>query len=410
MRALKILLLTSDKFPPFRPAAKAIFGDEFSRRGHKVDWIMQADTPDVGSGKVPFQRGTVYLAATTASSSRFGRIKKYVLDFRNDLRSIGLIRDGCYDVIQVKDRYITAILALWAAKRAGAVFCYWLAYPHAEASTYTAKQKIARYPWYYWLRGWCQGHLLYRHILPKADHIFVQSEQMRLDIAQHAIPLAKMTPVPSSLNLEDVPFELGLIPLTQVREVLYVGTLLRERHLEFLIQAFAFVQAEVPDSKLILVGKGENPQDVERLQNEISKLGLEGTVDMVGFVQPEQVWDYVCRASVCVSPYYPTFILNSTSPTKLIEYMAMAKPVVANDHPEQSKIISQSGAGKCTPWDAEQFGMAVVAMLKDLDAARKMGSRGRTWVENNRKNSLMADRVLETYRSLLGPRLSQEES
>ncbi len=42
-------------------------------------------------------------------------------------------------------------------------------------------------------------------------------------------------------------------------------------------------------------------------------------------------------------------ILRAASPTKLVEYMAMGKAVVANDHPEQKRVIEESGAGYCVP-------------------------------------------------------------
>jgi hypothetical protein len=39
--------------------------------------------------------------------------------------------------------------------------------------------------------------------------------------------------------------------------------------------------------------------------------------------------------------------LNPASPTKLVEYMALGKAVVANDHPDQRMVLEQSGAGIC---------------------------------------------------------------
>ena len=74
--------------------------------------------------------------------------------------------------------------------------------------------------------------------------------------------------------------------------------------------------------------------DEQFLQQKVKRLGLTESVVFTGYVPMFEAWGFVCKADVCVSPMFPTFILKSSSPTKLIEYMAMGRPVVVNDHPE----------------------------------------------------------------------------
>jgi len=399
---LSILFLTQDKYPPFRPAAKAIFSDEFGVRKHRIDWLIQAQQSLEGSGKVRVENGTVYLAATNERSSVTGRVGKYVLEFANNLRVLLLPRTNNYDLIQVKDRYISAVFALIAAKFYGIPYFYWLAYPHAEAQTHEASEGYARYPLLYRFQGWYKAKLLYHILLPYADHAFVQSEQMLRDVAAHGISPDCMTPVPGSVLLEEMPEPTYTAPLTET--VLYVGTLLRERRLDFLIESFAHVKRSRPAAKLQLVGKGENPEDEELLIAAIEKHNLVDSVDLVGHVPMNEVFNYIAAAAVCVSPYYPTFILNSTSPTKLIEYMALGKPVVGNDHPEQSSILNLSGAGLLSPWEPKEFGAKIAQLLANPNDALAMGKKGRAWVEDNRTNRHMADIVEQTYHSVLAKR------
>src|SRR5690606_17527731 len=125
--------------------------------------------------------------------------------------------------------------------------------------------------------------------------------------------------------------------------------------LDFLIRVLGRVREQIPDAKLYLVGRGDHPEDEELLINEAKRLDLLSAVVFVGHLPREQALAYVRDAKVCVSPFYPTPILNSTSPTKLIEYMAMGKAVVANDHPEQRLVIEESGAGYCVSWDEAAF-------------------------------------------------------
>ncbi|PQP35620.1 hypothetical protein C6A37_01595 [Desulfobacteraceae bacterium SEEP-SAG9] len=402
---LKILFMTSDKYPLFRPAARAIFSEELIGRGHKIDFILQAAKSCYNAYTIPLDEGLVYIGPTDDGESRLRRLKKHLLDIKNDLRMFRLLRKTHYDLIQVKDKYISALLAIIAAKLGKAKFFYWIAFPHPEASIYRAKECVARYRFYYFLRGLFFEQLLYHVILPLSDHIFVQSDQMKKDIAGKGISEEKMTPIPGSLNLKNIPFKtnsnenLALVTSDEKR-IVYLGTLNRMRKLDFLIRALEKVLVQLPNSKLYLIGKGDMPEDEETLKAEVARLGIRDAVEFMGYLPMKIAWEYIRYADVCVSPYYPTPILNSTSPTKLIEYMAMGKPVVLNNHPEQRLIASESGAGICVDWHEGAFAEAIVAILMNPKMANEMGIKGRQYVEKFRTSRVMADIVENQYLSV----------
>lgn len=400
---LRILFVTSDKYPPFRPAARVIFGEELVARGHVIDWLIQAESDCDISCQMPYGNGTAYISATDDGESRWKRLRKHFLDLANDLKMFLLVRRNQYNLIQVKDKYIAALLAILAAKLGKTKFFYWLAYPHAEASLHEAREDFARYRHFYLLRGYFFKFVLYKIILPAADHIFVQSEQMKQDISREGIPLSKMTPIPGSLSLSDIPYENSdvstkLIKPMEERHVVYLGTLLRTRQLDFIIRVHAKVVERHPDAKLLLIGKGEMPEDEQFLVNEAERLGVRDSIIFTGYLPMSKAWEFIRNADVCLSPYYPTPILNSTSPTKLIEYMAMGKAVVGNDHPEQSLVVSESGAGLCVSWNEDEFSSAINILLDDSILANEMGMRGRQYVEQHRTNKIMAGIIEEKYK------------
>ena len=123
---------------------------------------------------------------------------------------------------------------------------------------------------------------------------------------------------------------------------------------------------------------------------------------ITGFLPQEKAWQHVKEADVCVSPIYPAPILNCGSPTKLIEYMAMGKAVVANDHPEQRLVISESNAGICVPYDETAFAEGILYLLKNPDVAKQMGIRGRKYVEAKRNYERTADLVEKKLLQLSG--------
>ena len=143
----------------------------------------------------------------------------------------------------------------------------------------------------------------------------------------------------------------------------------------------------------ILVGGSENPTDEKYPESETKRLRIDHAVKITGFLPQVKAWQHVKDADVCVSPIYPSPIFNCGSPTKLIEYMAMGKAVVANDHPEQRIVISESKAGICVPYEEDAFAGAILYLLKNPDVAKQMGIRGRRYIEKNRNYEQTADLV-----------------
>ena len=400
---LDILFVTSDLFPPFRPAAKAVFAEGLAARGHRIDWLLQAAEPTSRSGEQPFKGGIAYVAATNAGSTRLARLKKHFADAVNDLKVFGLLRRHRYSLVQVKDKYFGALVAITAAKLHGVPVFYWLAYPHGEASLYAASEGVARYRWLYVLRGALQRFVLYRIIMPACAHVFVQSEQMRRDVAEEGVPLESMTAVPSSLNLRDIDAQAGVTDDAETGPptVVYLGTLQRERQLDFIVRAHALVVGALPDAQLVFVGSGWMPDDEQLLRGEAERLGVGRNVTITGWLPTREAWQHVRRAALCVSPYLPVPILRSTSPTKLIEYMALGKPVVANDHPEQADVLRASGAGIVCAWSEQEFAAAIVELLMDPQRCKEMGAAGRGYVAEHRTHWAMVELVAGRYRQHL---------
>ena len=173
------------------------------------------------------------------------------------------------------------------------------------------------------------------------------------------------------------------------------------RQIDFLVRVLSIVKNKIENVKLYLVGDGEDIKDREVILAEAKKYNLEQDVEITGYLKRDKAYEHVSTADVCVSPFYPTPILNSTSPTKLVEYLAIGKPVVANDHPEQEKVINESGCGICVPYSEQEFANAIIDMLGNLSYWSNEAKNGRAYVEKYRSYEKIADLVSEKYKSLL---------
>ena len=395
-KLFRMLGVSSDKYPPLRVDVAVLFGEELAGRGHRIDWILQSEKACARSYIAHWGGGTVWVGATDLGTSLLRRLRKHVLGIMHDTQLGPLARGDNYDFILARDKFIAAIFALIAARLYGKRFVYWLSYPFAEASLLGARDGTARYPILYWIRGICFSVMLYRILLPAADHIFVQSEEMRRNVIAKGASASKTTAVPMGVRVESFAHFSGverqLIPAGESC-FLYLGALDNVRRLGFIIRVLGEVRRELPQVRLYLVGGADDPRDEQDLLDEAQRLGVLSAVTLVGQLPQSEALRYVAEADVCVSPIVPTPILNAGSPTKLIEYMAMGKAVVANDQPEQRLVIEESGAGYCVPYEEKAFAAAVVALLRAPDLARAMGERGRVYAAEHRAYGIIADLV-----------------
>jgi glycosyltransferase involved in cell wall biosynthesis len=397
MTRLRLLVVSSDTYPPTRVDVAVLFGVELAARGHEIDLILQSEAACQRSYVATWAGGRVWVGRTDLGRSLFRRLRKHALGIANDCRMFSRLRHTPYDAVEIKDKFLSGVLALIAARLYRAKFIYWLSYPFPEDYLERAKDGSARYPRLYVIRGVVFKWLLYRWLLPTADHIFVQSERMRENVAAQGIPLLKLTTVPMGVSAALC----AAVDLSLNREVLppgspcvlYLGSLNRMRRLDFLIRVFAAVKSAMPTALMYIVGRGDDPEDEKTLMRETARLGLKSSVVFVGQLPQAEALKYVQEADVCTSPLYPTPVLQQGSPTKFVEYMAMGKAVVANDQPEQKRVIEESGAGICVPYEEQPFAEAIVRLLREPETARAMGERGRRYVIEHRAYGVIADGV-----------------
>ena len=398
------MFVTADEFPPFRPDAEVLFGKELLDRGYHVDWIMRSAEPTMPTGCLDWRGGKVWVAATNPGTRRVDRLLKHLLSLRNDMKVFSLTKSGAYDFVQVKDKFLATIMAIVAARRQRIRCFFWLSFPFPEQSLALAKSPHSRYRFFFLLRGLVFKFLLYDVICRWTDHIFVQSEEMKRVMAEKGVPAEKMTPVPMGVDLEiflaadtdSLPDEADTAPI-----VLYLGSLDRPRHLEFLLQVFAMVAETHPAVKLYFVGDSEEPGARAFLEAEAARLKVRDRTVFTGFLPRERALSYVRAAAVCVALTIDDPTYGVASSTKLIEYMALNKPVLANTHPDQKQVVEESGAGLCVPWDLQSFADGLTWLLSHPNEAQAMGEKGRDYVKRTRTYKTIADNLAAQYTRLM---------
>jgi glycosyltransferase involved in cell wall biosynthesis len=393
----------SDHYPAYRVDLTELFGSELAHLGLEVEWFMMGSAALTAPTCGPSQ--AVHLPLQVPGRGPAARVLNRLLAWTSDavlaIRAAGR-RD--VDAVQCRDKFFVALLAVIACRLLGKPFFYWCSYPYPEHHALEGRQRGGLRGAAQRLKAAAEFVLLYRVIMRLASHVFVQSEQMRADIAAYGVPAQRMTPVPMGVPLRLLSWAQHRHTPVVPGRVVYVGTLGAVRRLQMLIEAFALVSQRDRHATLVIVGDGDFPSERRALQSLAGRLHLAGRVTFTGFVPIEQAWTYAASAAVCVSPFYPTPVLRSTSPTKLVEYLALGRPVVCNDHPEQSAILQACGAGRCVPWSACAFADAIGDLLADPASAERQATAGPRWVARHRAYPVLADMVMARYRQVLADR------
>ena len=407
---LHLLYFTAEQWPTFRPDVVALFGKYLPRYGITCDLVTERHLDEKGKPETPWGGGDAVLCNVPRN-----RVGKHLLKFWHNLRVLVTMDAKKYDAIQVRDMLLTALAGFIAARLKGIPFFYWLSYPHSEGQIESANIKGIRGGLRFWFllgQGSLGLWLLYRIVLPRADHVFVQSRQMQLDVAKWGIPMAKMTPVPMGVDMEAVnPETIQRVDDRQLegkRVVAYLGTLVQIRRIDVLFEMLAQIKRQIPNIMLVLIGDSEDDAHRDWLKQEAVRMGVESDVLWTGWLPSDNAWRYMRAAEIGLSPIPRGYLLDMGSPTKAVEYMALGLPVVGNDNPDQMELIEQSGAGICVPLQSGAFAEVVIGLLKDPELMQQMGVKGREYVAGKRDYDSIANALSEVYLNIGKPRLEVE--
>jgi len=407
-KTFHFLYATREKYPTYRVDLTELFSAGLIKKGHAVDWHMQSAEASSFKTLQLNNRERLFLGGALKGKGVWVKLANRCLGLWHDIRLFRMARKGIYDFVQVRDNVFAGYVVALALKGRGTPFYYWMSFPFPEADLFRSADKeidlstLKRV--FYRMRGRLLHWLLYRHVLPHADHIFVQSEQMAKQLEAKGISQIHMTPVPMGINLD----QLDNAQLPQLSNtnwqtktaLVYMGTMVRVRRIEFLIQMLSLVRKTIPEAILVLVG-GAPESDMQRLRDEARRLDLQDYVIFTGFVPMEEAWAYIKAAAVCLSPFRPSPILDVASPTKVIEYMALRRPVVANKNLDQAKVLSESGAGQAVEYSPEAFANEVIHILEDTDGLDGKLEAGYEYVRRHRSYAALSQQLEDKYRDLL---------
>jgi glycosyltransferase involved in cell wall biosynthesis len=154
----------------------------------------------------------------------------------------------------------------------------------------------------------------------------------------------------------------------------YLGVMGPQDGVDYALRALAALRDELgrDDWHAVFVGSGDAFDDMVGLS---TRLGLAGLVEFTGRIPDDDLLRYLSTSDVCLSPD-PSSPLNDVSTmNKVLEYMAMSRPIVSFDLKE-ARVSAGDAAVYAPPNDEREFAKLISRLLDDPAERRRMGEIG----------------------------------
>ncbi|WP_157248878.1 glycosyltransferase family 4 protein [Nonomuraea typhae] len=158
----------------------------------------------------------------------------------------------------------------------------------------------------------------------------------------------------------------------------YLGVMGPQDGVDYALRALAKLRDEQQrgDWHAVFVGGGDTFEAMVELSG---KLRLDGMVEFTGRIPDADLLRYLSTADVCLAPD-PLNPLNDVSTmNKIMEYMAMSRPIVSFDLRE-ARVSAGEAAVYAPPNDESEFAKLIGLLLDDPDERRRMGEIGQARV------------------------------
>jgi len=240
-----------------------------------------------------------------------------------------------------------------------------------------------------------------------AEEVITVSHAMKEELISYGFPSEKIEVVwngvdPIKYSPDNVPVEKrqkvrARYGISQdERMILFIGRLTGVKGADRLLMAMPQILAKFPDSKLVIVGKGEMEGELVRLAKS---LGIQNNLVFNFNMIPED--DRIAHYATADLAVFPS--LYEPFGIVALEAMALKKPVVvgARGVSGMREIVVPSGPNQCgyhvNPYDPQDIAWGVNSILGDGNHMRHLGENGRARVLAEFTWETVAKNVLKVY-------------
>ena len=148
------------------------------------------------------------------------------------------------------------------------------------------------------------------------------NETKKIIIDEYNVMQEKISIVPNGVDLS----MFNITKKKNSKKVVFAGAMYYHRGLDVLLETIPLVIEKIPDAKFVLLGSGT---EMDKLKEIVSKNKLDNSVEFKGWIEREKIPENIADASIGIGPLRLTEVTSRALPIKVLEYMAVSLPVIA---------------------------------------------------------------------------------
>ena len=216
----------------------------------------------------------------------------------------------------------------------------------------------------------------------------------KIAVVENGVETDLFTPAPSAANLA-LRQQFGA---EDKFLVCYAGTMGMAHGLETLLDAAAQLQNKNPEVQFLLVGEGA---EKERIKTSAQSRGL-ANVRFLNQQPRDKIAAIISASDACVVLLKKTDVFKTVIPTKMLEFMSCARPVILGVEGHARHIIEQAEAGLAIePENAGALAQAVQQLATNRELASALGQKGREYILQNFSRSHTAEKYVQVLQSVM---------
>jgi len=181
--------------------------------------------------------------------------------------------------------------------------------------------------------------------------------------------------------------------------VSYIGTMGNAHGLGTLLDAASQLLNKQPDVLFLLVGEGA---EKDQIKAAAQSRGLTN-VRFVDQQPRESIPAFISASDVCLVLLKRTDVFKTVIPTKMLEFMSCARPVILGVEGQAQEIVEEARAGiVIEPENASALAQSISRLRAECEFGRNLGQNGREYILKHYSRARTAAKYSEVLEHLLG--------
>jgi glycosyltransferase involved in cell wall biosynthesis len=236
-----------------------------------------------------------------------------------------------------------------------------------------------------------------------ADRIAVVSAGVEEQLSRYRIERKRYLLNPNGVDPEEFRPDIDGAPIREQYGLAghivvgFIGSFTRWHGVETLFDAAVSSIQRESTLRFLMIGEGDLRS---ALQRRAADLGLEQSIIFTGLVPHSDAPRHLAASDILVSPHlgFEDGTKFFGSPTKLFEYMAMGKPIIASRLEQIGEVVRDGENGlQMTPGDASQLAVQILDLARDRELRTRLGAAARQEVVQRYTWKANVDRILKSF-------------